>query len=137
MGEDIDPLTANEQTPGISHRRILFVMAGVIVAGSLTGFAFFSAEAGTGVLIGGILSFANYFWQKHSLKAIFDRVTRGKRSRFLAARFILRYVVIGAVLGAVYFSQAVSIFAVVFGLASFATAVVIEGLISMFSSSNR
>ena len=137
MGEDFDPLTTEERPPAISHRRILRAMAGLIVIGSVAGFAFFSAETGLGLLIGGILSFANYFWQKHSLKAIFDKAVRGKRPRFLAARFISRYVVIGAALAAVYFSQAASIFAVILGLASFPIAVVIEGLVSIFSSSFR
>src|SRR5258706_3413578 len=97
MGEDFDPLTTEEQVfPEISHRRILFEMAGVIIAGTLAGFAFFSAKAGFGVLIGGVLSFANYFWQKNSIKAIFDRAIHGEKARFLAIRYILRYVVLGA-----------------------------------------
>ena len=50
MGEDFDPLTTEEQVfPEISHRRILFEMAGVIIAGTLAGFAFFSAKAGMSV----------------------------------------------------------------------------------------
>ena len=98
--------------------------------------AFFSAKAGIGVLVGGILGFANYLWQKHSLKAIFARAVEGKKSRFLAARYILRYVVIGAALTAIYFTETVSIYAVIFGLASFAIAVMIEGFTSIFSSSN-
>lgn len=137
MSENFDPLPTEKLPPEISHRRILLEMASVIVVGALAGFALFSAQAGFGVLIGGVLSFANYFWQKYSLKAIFARAVEGKKSRLLAARFILRYVVIGAALAIVYFSQRVSIFAVIFGLASFAIAVMIEGFISIFSSSNR
>lgn len=121
----------------ISHRRILTKMAAVIVAGSTIGFALFSWREGLGVLVGGVLGFANYFWQKHSLKAIFDRAIEGKRSRFLAARYILRYVMIGAALTAVYFTETVSIYAVIFGLASFAIAVMIEGLTSLFSRSGQ
>ena len=137
MSDNFDPLPTEKLPPEISHRRILLEMASVIVVGALAGFALFSAQAGFGVLIGGVLSFANYFWQKYSLKAIFARAVEGKKSRLLAARFILRYVVIGAALAIVYFSQRVSIFAVIFGLASFAIAVMIEGFISIFSSSNR
>jgi hypothetical protein len=110
-------------------------MAGVIAAGTVAGFAFFSAKAGLGVLVGGVLGFANYFWQKHSLKAIFDRAIEGKKTPFLATRYILRYVVIGGVLAAVYFTATVSIYAVIFGLASFAIAVMLEGIASIFSGS--
>lgn len=108
-------------------------MAGVVAAGSAAGFVFFSARAGLGVLIGGILAFGNYYWQKRVLKAIFDRAVLGEKSRFLAVRYILRYVVIAAALAAVYLSDTVSIYAVIFGLASFAIAVVIEGFTSIFS----
>ena len=138
MGEDSEPLTADGRTPPeISHRRLLFEMVFVVTAGAAAGFAVFSARAGFGVLIGGILAFANYFWQKHSLKAIFDRAVDGKQSRFLALRYILRYVAIGAAVAWIYWSETVSIFGVIFGLASFSIAVVIEGFTNIFSSSNR
>ena len=138
MGDDSEPLT-NYESPAaaISHRRILYKMAGVIAAGTIAGFAFVSVSTGFGVLIGGILAIANYFWQKHSLKAIFDRAIDGKKSRFLALRYILRYIVLGAALAIIYLTQTVSIYAVIFGLSSFAIAVMIEGLTSIFSSSDR
>jgi hypothetical protein len=134
MGDDSEPLTTEAPLP-ISHRGILVKMLVVIVAGSIVGFAFVSAKAGLGVLIGGVFGFANYFWQKHSLKAIFDRAIEGKKTRFLAARYILRYVVIGGALAVIYLTSTVSIYAVIFGLASFAIAVMLEGITSLFSGS--
>jgi hypothetical protein len=135
MGENSESLTDEvaSEVAIISHRGILIKMAIVIAIGAVAGFAFFSAKAGLGVLVGGVLGFANYCWQKHSLKAIFDRAIEGKKSRFLAARYILRYVVIGAALAAIYFTETVSIYAAIFGLASFAIAIMIEGFISIFS----
>lgn len=131
-------MSESETIPAvISHRGILYKMAAVILAAMIAGFALFSAKAGFGVLIGGVLAFANYFWQKHSLKAIFDRAVDGKKTRFLALRYILRYVVLAAVLMIIYLSETVSIFAVVFGLSSFAIAVVIEGFANLFSRSDR
>ena len=138
MGEDSEPLTADGRTPPeISHRRLLFEMVIVVIAGAAAGFAVFSAKAGLGVLIGGVLAFANYFWQKRVIKAIFDRAVHGKKSQFLAVRYILRYVIIGGVVAWIYWSDTASIFGVIFGLASFSIAVVIEGFINIFSSSNR
>lgn len=138
MSGNSEPLTHDDRPVGtISHRRILYEMAGVVAAGTILGFVFFSAKAGIGVLIGGILAFANYFWQKNSLKAIFDRAIGGKMPRFLAARYILRYVVLAAVVAIIYLTETVSIYAVIFGMASFAIAVVIEGFTSIFSSSDR
>lgn len=121
----------------ISHRGILHKMSAIILIGMIAGFVFISAKAGLGVLIGGILAIVNYFWQRHSLKAIFDRAVDGKKTRFLAARYILRYIVLAAALIIIYWSETVSIFAVVFGLSSFAIAVIIEGFANLFSSSDR
>ncbi len=143
MGEESEPLTAEaaetsaaaQEVAIISHRGILIKMAVVIAVGSIAGFAFFTVKAGLGVLIGGVLGFVNYFWQKHSLKAIFDRAIEGKKTRFLAARYILRYVAIGGALAIIYFTSTVSIYAAIFGLASFAIAVMIEGFTSLFSGS--
>lgn len=138
MGDDSEPLTTDDRPiSAISHRRILYEMAGVISVGTLAGFAFISGSVGFGVFVGGILAYANYFWQKHSLKAIFDRAVDGKKTPFLELRYILRYVVLGAALMIIYLSQTVSIFAVIFGLSSFAIAVVIEGLFTIFSSNYK
>jgi ATP synthase I chain len=138
MGDNSEPLTAREvASPALSHKRILIEMAAIILGGSLVGLIFFSIRAGAGVVIGGALGFANYFWQKRSLKAIFDRAVDGKRSRFLAIRYIGRYVVLGGALTAIYWTASVSIYAVIFGLASFSLAVMIDGLISIFSSTDR
>lgn len=138
MSEDSEPLTIIEQAPpALSHRGLLIKMAVVVIAGALVGFVFLSAKAGFGVLIGGVLAYANYFWQKRSIEAIFDQAREGQRSRFLSARYILRYVGLGAAVGIIYLTQMVSMFAVVFGLASFAIAVVVEGFTSIFSGSNR
>jgi hypothetical protein len=138
MGDDSEPLTTIDRPfAAISHHRILLEMAGVITVGTIAGFAFISATAGFGVLVGGVLAYANYFWQKHSLKAIFDRAVDGKKTPFLALRYVLRYVVLGGVLMIIYLSHTVSIYAVIFGLSSFAIAVVIEGLISIFSSNYK
>src|SRR5437764_7228397 len=99
MGGETQPLTDEVPTPPPgSHRRILVKMGAIIIVGALIGFAFVTAKVGLGVLIGGVLAYANYFWQRHSLKAIFDRAIIGRKSRFLAARYILRYVVISLVL---------------------------------------
>ena len=138
MGDNPEPLIDEQQNPPpISHRRILIEMAAIVFIGSLAGMVLVSARVGFGVLIGGVLAFANYVWQKHSLKAIFDRAVGGKRTRFLAARYILRYVVLAAVVAIIYLTETVSIYAVIFGMASFSIAVVIEGFTSIFSSSNR
>lgn len=135
MNADSKPLTA--PVPEISHRRILTNMVVIVAVAAAAGFAGFSLRVGAGVLVGGILAFLNYFWQKHSLKIIFERAVNGRPARFLALRYILRYAAIGLALGLVYLTGGISIFAVIFGLSSFALAVVAEGFITIFSAGFR
>ncbi len=138
MSGDFEPLTTEDQLPPqLSHRRILILMAAVIVAGSIVGAAFASGSFGVGVLFGGAMSFANYFWQRNSTRAIFEGAVRGEVPALLAVRYILRYVVVGLVVWGIYATEAFPIAAVVLGLAAFAFAVVIEGLIGIFGNFNR
>lgn len=133
MGEDIDPLTTDGGVKQISNRGILAVMSVLIVIGAITGFAFGGAAFGFGVLFGGILSFANYYWLERSTRAIFDQnaiATTG----ILAAKYILRYVAIAAILLAVYMTNAFPVAAVIMGLSAFAFAVVIQGLKNIFTT---
>jgi hypothetical protein len=128
-GVDSDPSEADgQEAPELSLRNVLVEMALIVGVCATAGFIFFSVKAGVGVLVGGAMAAVNYYWQKRSLAAIFDQAIGGEKPRFLALRYALRYVVIGGVLLLIYLTGTVSIVAVVMGLASFALAVVIEGL---------
>ncbi len=123
--ENLEPLT---------HRRILIVMAAVAATGSLLGFVFVSRLFGSGVLIGGILSFVNYYWLKRSLKKIFEQAVEGEKARFLGLRYLFRYLILGGVLLIVFLTKTIPVAAVILGLASFAIAIIIEAFIRLFAS---
>lgn len=133
---EISDRTGNEQEnlAPLSHRRILSIMAAVVLVGSFLSAFYVSLKFGFGFLIGGVLSFVNYFWLKASLKAVFDRVVTEENPRFSATRYFLRYFFIGAVLAVIYFTKLVSFTAVILGLLSFAFAILIEGLIRIFTA---
>jgi len=135
MSEDFEPI-ANEQENlvPLTHQRILIVMAAVAILGSLLGFVFVSGLFGLGVLIGGILSFVNYYWLKRSLKKIFEQAVDGEKARFLGLRYLFRYLVLGGILLIVFLTKTVPVAAVILGLASFAIAIMIEALIRLFAS---
>ena len=132
MGEDIDPLTT--ESNAMSHRGILIIMAVLVIAGSAAGFAARGTLFGVGVLFGGVLAFANYFWLDRVTKAMFsgDAIYS---TGILAAKYIMRYAALGLVLLAVHLTGALPLAAVIAGLAAFAIAVVIQGLRSIFTSS--
>ena len=126
-------MTTGETTKPISHRGILIVMTVLVAIGALAGFIFGGALFGTGVILGGGLSFVNYFWLERSTRAMFDQSALASTG-LLAAKYILRYVAIGAVLLLVYITGAFPVAAVILGLSAFAFAVVIQGLKNIFSS---
>jgi hypothetical protein len=109
-------------------------MAVVAALGSLLGFIFVSGLFGLGVLIGGVLSFVNYYWLKYSLKKIFEQAAEGEKARFLSVRYLLRYLVLGGILLIVFLTKTVPVAAVILGLASFAAAIMIEAFIRLFAS---
>ena len=135
MSEDFEPTAVEQENLApLTHRRILIVMAAVAISDSLLGLIFVSRRFGAGVLIGGILSFVNYYWVKISLKKIFEPVGGGEKPRFLGLRYLFRYIVLGAVLTVVFLTKIIPVVAVIAGLASFALAIVVEGFTRVFAS---
>ncbi len=135
MSEADNIIETEQPTPTvISHRRILWTMGAVALFASLAGFIFVSWQFGLGVVLGGILSLINYYWLKISLKKIFDQAAGGLRPRFLAVRYFARYLTLGGILLIIFLTKTVPIVAVILGLGSFALAIVVEGLIRLFST---
>ena len=135
MSDESDIVTTEQQPPPISHRRILWTMGLVAAISGLAGFVFVAPRFGLGVILGGILSFINYYWLKISLKRLFDSaVADGQKPRFLAVRYFGRYLTLGAILTVVFLTKTVPVVAVILGLSSFALAIVIEGFMRLFST---
>jgi hypothetical protein len=108
------------------RKRILKIMAGVSVVGSLAAFAIGGIGAFFGFVTGSAMSLVNYLWLESSLRAMFaGRVS--SKTIFAASRYVLRYVAIGGVLLVIHLSGALPIAAVISGLAVFAIAALIQG----------
>ncbi|MCY7345651.1 MAG: hypothetical protein LH614_05455, partial [Pyrinomonadaceae bacterium] len=66
---------------------------------------------------------------------IFDStVAHGEKPRFLAIRYFSRYLTLGVILAIIFLTDIFPIIAVILGLASFALAIMVEGLILLFST---
>ena len=134
MDEESDLLTDSSQPPReITRRRLIGWMVAFVMIAATAGFAFGSARFGWGVLVGGILAFANFFWLDRSTRLIFDNANVGIMPSLLAVRYILRYVALGLILWLIYKTDVVPVVAVIVGLSAFAMAVVAEGISSIFS----
>ncbi len=126
-------MTTEEQSgiETLSHRRILTEMAAVVLVSVIVSFTFASVSFGIGVLIGGILSLANYYWLKSSLKQIFAQALAGEKPQLLGLKYFFRYLTFAAILAFVYFTKVVPVVAVLLGLASFAAAIMVEAAIRL------
>jgi hypothetical protein len=152
MSENSEPVVADEKTsssspppPNLSHWRILWIMAGVLLTGVLASLIYGTTRDFTfGLIIGGALAFVNYFWLKISLGKLFDKMAaaaaageeNAAKPRFLAARYFMRYATLAFAVGVVYLTEIASVVGVLLGIASIAPAIVVEGLIRIFTTNS-
>ena len=82
----------------------------------------------TGLLVGGLLALFSHRWLKNSAAAAIDISVGGGVPRLRLAQFILRYVVIAALVFSLYQFGLISVTAVLAGMSSFVVAIFIEAL---------
>lgn len=82
----------------------------------------------TGLLVGGLLALFSHSGLKNSAAAAIRLSATGGTSEWRLAQFILRYVVITAVVFACYTLDLISLPAVLIGLSSFVVAILVEAL---------
>jgi hypothetical protein len=133
MGEDSYPLA--DASTSMTNRRILITMAVLVAVGTVAGFALSGGRFALGVLLGGLVGVVNYLWLDRATKALF-RTDAIYSTAILAMKYVFRYVVIGAVLLAVFLTHALPIESVILGVATFAFAVVLQGLRSTLTRSS-
>jgi hypothetical protein len=80
----------------------------------------------TGLLVGGLLALFNHRWLKNSAAAAIQLSTAGGAPRLRLAQFLLRYLVMAAVVYATVTLDLVSLPAVLAGLATFVVAMLVE-----------
>ncbi len=133
MSDDFEN-NINEQTTivPISHSRILWIMGVVLCAAVVISSFLADWRVTSGLILGGILSFINYYWLKFALKSVFEKAVGGTKPSFLIGKYMLRYFAVGAVIVLVYLTKAVSVAALIGGLLAFAAAILIESFILIF-----
>ena len=82
----------------------------------------------TGLLVGGLLALFSHNWLKNSAAAAIHLSATGGQPQLRLAQFVLRYVVIGAVIFSAYTLDLISLPAVFIGLSSFVVAMFAEAL---------
>ena len=135
MSDEFEPVVPEKQEIAlISHRRILVIMAVVGLAGSIAG-SFSFRRIRRGNLDRRVLAFVNYYWLKISLKKIFELARRRVKSLDCWRLSILRDIGLsGLVVAAIYVTGKVSVAGVILGMGGFGFAVVIEGILRIFTN---
>ena len=82
----------------------------------------------TGLLAGGLLALFSHRWLKNSAAAAIDLSIGGSTPQLRLAQFILRYVVIAALVFALNELDVVSLPAVLAGMSTFVVAILVEAL---------
>lgn len=139
MGEELtsEERQSLEQARSAQSRqlRILLVLT---LLGSAVTLIFVSVAFALGVLLGGAVSFANFYWMKFTLRSFFENAPDGPTSATsLSLRFIGRYFALGAIVLIVFLTGVLPVIAVLLGISGFALAVMFDGFASIFKPVNN
>jgi len=115
---------AGEDNGALELRLLRAMMASVALA-VIASTMLLPWRVTTGLMLGGLLSLLNFHWLQTSVAAVF-KVSAGERPRFRAARFVIRYFVVGATAYAAYKLGLVSLAAMFAGLCAFVPALFVE-----------
>jgi len=101
-------------------------MVFAIVFAVIASLPFAHWRVSTGLLVGGLLSLFNHHWLSSSTAAALSVVAHGAKPQLKLSRYVLRYLVIGAVVFILYKLNLVSLAATIGGLCSFVIALFVE-----------
>lgn len=116
------PETRSSGIGGRIFRSMVFAVAFAVIA----SLPFGQWRISTGLLVGGLLSLLNHRWLSNSTAAAFSVVVHGAKPKLKLAQYILRYLVIAAVVVVAYKLNIVSLAATIAGLCSFVVALFVE-----------
>jgi hypothetical protein len=118
--------------PVAMERRLFRTMCAAVAISVMVSLPLAPWRVTTGLLLGGILSLFNHHWLRSSLSAVFGGAESGRRVKISAARYVLRYFVIAAVVALAYTLNLVSIVATLVGLCSFVVAALAEAVMQIY-----
>jgi ATP synthase I subunit len=114
----------NKSIEGRIFRTMALATAFAVVA-SLT---FAPWRVTSGLSLGGVLALLNHHWLSGSTTAAFAVLAHGATPRLKLAQYVLRYLVIAALVSIAYKLNVVSLTATLLGLSSFVVALFVEAL---------
>ncbi len=120
------------ENPAAMERRIFRGMCVTVALAVVVSAIVAPWRVTTGLLLGGLLSLFNHHWLRTSVAAMFRTATEGAKPEFKIARYILRYIVVAALVVAAYKLDVVSLTATLAGMCSFVVGALIEGFMQLY-----
>jgi hypothetical protein len=114
------------------YARVFRVMLGATGLAVFVSVLFAPWRFTTGLLIGGLLSLINHHWLQTSVSSLVALAVGGEKPKLNLAKFILRYLVVGAVAFIAYKFRIASLPALLAGLCSFVLALFSEAAREMY-----
>lgn len=133
-GREAEAFAAN------TYRRIFLVMVVLLVAAAPVLWVKYDRGMALSFILGGVIALVNFHWLKRSLTALVDAVAVAGKKRSSAGiilRFVLRYVLIGVALYAIFKSSAMSLYGLCAGLSLPVGAVLIEAAYAIYGALRR
>jgi len=118
-------IPVRDDANGLEARLLRWMIASVAIAAAVCPFVA-PWRVTSGVILGGALSVLNYQWLHTSVAAIFSINLVSERPRAGISRYILRYIIVTAIVLAAVNLQIVSLAATLAGLCAFVPALLIE-----------
>jgi hypothetical protein len=136
MSEISEPSDGATEKPGSDNlRRILLIMAVLLIIGVAVCLFAFGWRETVGLMIGGTLSFLNFYWLKASLGKMLGVAAKtgaAEPTGLWLLRYNLRFLFLLIVIFGIFLTGVVSVIALFAGLLSLAMAILVEGFIQLF-----
>jgi predicted secreted protein len=127
----VEPGDAGEE-PRAAVRRIYRGTFVAAVAAVAAGAAFAPWRVTTGLALGGALALFNQHWLRTSVEAVFEGASAARPPRMRAARYVLRYFVVAAVVFVAHWAGLVSLGATFAGMCAVVAGLLAEGFRQLY-----
>jgi small-conductance mechanosensitive channel len=97
-------------------RRVMIAVAVVLTVAAVERYGW---RAGLGFVLGCVISYVNFYWLKHVVSVMADRITKsrkGESGKGIVLRFLLRYVLMGVAAYAILSVSPASLYGLLAGL---------------------
>ena len=125
IADSVSVQAVTDEPIGALESRLIRVMAAVVALAVICSAVLAPWRVTAGLALGGTLALLNYHWLRTSVRALLSEASV-KRPRITITRYVLRHLIIGAVVFAGYLLQWVSLPATIVGLCAFVPALFVE-----------